>query len=69
MKQDLLKELAEKYKAENRSSKELYASIKTTGMQMFVTNTMSKEQVLTFCSSLLKLFENLTVKQTEVKND
>ena len=63
MKKDLIQELTEKYKAENRSSEELYASIKTTGMQMFVTNTMSKEQVLNFCSSLLKLFENLSAKQ------
>ena len=50
---------------EARPSEQLYAALKQLGVQMFLTNTMNKELVLSFCAAMLKLYANLSAKARE----
>ena len=63
----LLKELKTRVSQENRSSAQLYNVVKTLGAQMFFTNTISRDTVLTFCAALLKMYSNL-LKAQETPN-
>jgi len=64
---DLLKELKSRIEREDRPSEQLYASLKQSGAYMFMTNTMNKDLVLSFCAAMLKLYANLTQEKTENK--
>ena len=66
--EQLLKELRRRIDHETRSSQELYASIRQLGMTMFLTNTMGRENVLMFCTAMLKLDHNLAEAQKEEKS-
>lgn len=59
---ELLKELQNKYKAETRDANTLYQNIRNLGLQMYLTNSISKELVLELSCSLLKLYELLKEK-------
>ena len=61
----LLKELKAKVNQEHRPSAQLYNIVKTMGAQMFFTNTISREAVLTFCAALLKMYSNLSRAQEQ----
>lgn len=63
--EELLNEIKTRVKKENRSPMELYSKVLATGMQMFQTHMMSKEQVIILCSSLISLY---TMQQEENKN-
>ena len=63
--EQLLKELKRRIEREDRPSEQLYASLKQSGAYMFMTNTMHKDLVLSFCSAMLKLYDNLSGKQKE----
>ena len=57
---ELLNAVKERIGKEARQPKELYAELKQMGAAMFFTNTMSKEQVIAFCSDMVKLYLSLT---------
>jgi hypothetical protein len=59
---DAIKERAGK---EKRQPKELYGEMKQMGLMMFMSNTMSKDQVIAFCADMLKLYISLTEKTGE----
>lgn len=54
--QELLKEIQNKMEQDNRSPEEMYAMIKQLGFYMFTTNTISKDNVILFCSTLLNMY-------------
>lgn len=56
---EILKEIESKIENDNRSPEEIYAMIKQLGTYMLMTNTLSKENVIQFCSSLIKLYLNI----------
>ena len=58
----LLNEIRFRLENETRSSPELVSSLKQMGLLMFVTGTITKEQVVTFCTALLKLYQNTREK-------
>lgn len=60
---ELLKELQSKYKEETRDANTLYQNIRNLGLQMYLTNSISKELVLELSCSLLKLYELLKEKK------
>ena len=64
--QELLKELRRRVEQETRPSEQLYATMRQLGLQMFLTNTMGRETVLTFCAAMLKLYENLDAQRKGV---
>ena len=55
----ILEEIQARMDKENRTPNELYAELRQLGLQMMVLNTIGKEQVVMFCSSLVKLYELL----------
>ena len=59
----LLKELKRRIENESRPPEQLYSSLKQSGAYMFMTNTMNKDLVLSFCAAMLKLFNHLSAKQ------
>ena len=56
---DLLVEIQNKIESDKRLPNVLYANIKQLGTYMIVTNTLSKDNVVNFCSSLIKLYLDL----------
>lgn len=58
----LLNEIQFRLTNETRSSPELISSLKQMGLLMFVTGTITKEQVVTFCTALIKLYSNTKEK-------
>ena len=62
---ELLNAVRERIGKEPRLPKELYAELKQMGLMMFMSNTMSKDQVIAFCADMLKLY--LDLKKTGEK--
>lgn len=62
---NLLKEIKDRVKQENRSPMELYMKILTIGTSIVRSNTMTKEQVVIMCSAILSIYTSL---QEENKN-
>ena len=56
---ELLQEIKKKINTINCSPEEMYANIKQIGTYMIVSNSLSKDNVVTFCSNLIKLYETL----------
>ena len=56
---DLISEIRKRVDSINTSPEEMYATLKSTGSYMLLTNTLSKENVLVMCSNLIKLYEQL----------
>ena len=61
--EDLLKQIQTKIEEDTRSSEEIYSMLKQLGTYMFMTNTLSRDNVILFCSSLIKLYLNLKLKE------
>jgi len=59
---EILEEIQHRIDSESRSSSELVSTLRQLGTYMFVTGTITKEQVVTFCSSLIKLYNNTKEK-------
>lgn len=59
----LMEEIQNRVDKEQRTTKELYAIAKDNIMRMFFSGSMSKEQVVSVCSSLIKLYYNLNREQ------
>ena len=62
---ELLDAVRERIEKEGRTPKELYAELKQMGLMMFMSNTMSRDQVIAFCADMLKLY--LDLKKTGEK--
>ena len=56
---ELLKEIKTRIEKEDRPSQYLYAETKAIALQMYMTNKMSKENIVMMCADLIKLYENL----------
>ena len=59
---EILDEIQHRIESESRSSGELVSTLRQLGTYMFITGTITKEQVVTFCSSLIKLYNNTKEK-------
>lgn len=59
----LLDEIKEATEKDVRDLGSVYGSLKAMGVQMFMTNSMTKEQVIAFCSGLIRLYEGLKPKE------
>ena len=55
----LLQDIKARVEKENRSPMELYMKILTTATSVMRSNTMTKEQVIVMCSSILSIYTNL----------
>ena len=56
----IIKEIQHRVEDEARTNEELYITVKDNMVRMFFSGSMSKEQVVTVCSSLIKLYKNLS---------
>lgn len=64
----LINEIKNKVNSEERPPAVLYNEVKKLGMYMYVTNTITKDQVITICSNLIKLYETLDgTKEQNIK--
>lgn len=65
----ILTEIQNRISKETRPLEDLTVEIKKLGFQMMVTNAIGKEQVVMFCSDMIKLYEGLVqdkpIKLTE----
>lgn len=59
---EILEEIQHRIESESRSSSELVSTLRQLGTYMFITGTITKEQVVTFCSSLINLYNNTKEK-------
>lgn len=59
---DLLKDIKSRIEEDTRPSEQIYAHIKSLGVQMVVTNSLNRETVVAFCAGLIRLYQNLTEK-------
>ena len=55
---ELLDEIRNRIEHEKRTPAELYATMRQIVMQMLVTRSMNREQVVSFCSSMIRLYES-----------
>lgn len=63
MQEQLLTDIKSRLAAETRPPEQIYAALKASGVQMMMTNTLSREQVIGFCAGLIKLYEQLSPTQ------
>ena len=59
----ILTEIQNRINKETRSPSDLYTELRQLGAQMVITNVIGRAQVVTFCSSLIKLYELLSPKE------
>ena len=59
----ILKEIQNKLDKETRNPEELIREMQQLGFQMLLTNVINKEQVIVFCTDMIKLYELLLQKQ------
>ena len=57
---DLLKEIKEYVENDDRTPSEQLSFIKRQGIMMMASPRLYKDHVVTFCGSLIKLYENLS---------
>ena len=62
---ELLKEIQNRLKEETRAPEQLHLYLKQAGTHMFLTNTMSREMVVSFCVCMIRLYETLSRKKEE----
>ena len=55
---DILDEIKNRIEHEKRTPAELYATMRQIVMQMLFTQSMNREQVVSFCSSMIRLYES-----------
>lgn len=61
--EELLKEIQKEAESNKLGLPETYQSLKAMGIQMFMTNTMSRQQVVGFCGGMIKLYQALKPKE------
>lgn len=57
--EEILKEIQSKLENDTRTPQEMYSMLKQLGLYMFTTNTISKDNVVLFCSTLLGMYDKL----------
>ena len=60
--QEILDAVKDSAMKDNRPSPVIYNNIKQLGTYMIMTNTLSKDNVIQFCSMLIRLYKNLSHK-------
>lgn len=58
----IMEEIQARISKETRPLEELCVELKRLGFQMIATNAIGKEQVVMFCSDMIKLYEDLSQK-------
>lgn len=56
--EEILDEIQNRIAHEKRTPAELYATMRQIVMQMLFTQSMNREQVVSFCSSMIRLYES-----------
>ena len=59
----ILKEIKSRIDAETRTPQDIYMGLRNTGLQMIFTHSVSREQVVSFCAGLIKLYDQLKPQQ------
>ena len=54
-----VKAKVEQLRNDGRTPEEMYMYVRNNGVQMFVTNRFSREQVIGICACLIELYEKL----------
>lgn len=62
---DLLKEIKENSSKDSRSPEEQIKYLKQLGIMMFMSFKLYREHVVSFCSTLIKLYDNLNSKEDD----
>lgn len=60
---ELLQEIKARVKKENRSPMELYMKVASTGSSMIHNHSMTKEQLIVMCSSLISIYTILSEEE------
>ena len=55
----IMEQIREKVDNNTQTPQELVKVAKTLGLTIFMTNNMTEEQLITFCSSMIKLYERM----------
>ena len=58
-----MKEIEKAVNNEERDAAHIVANLKKLGIYMFTTNTISKDMVVSFCSGLIKVYNELEEKK------
>ena len=53
---DILDEIRRRVQEEKRTPPELYETMRAVIVQMLITQSMSREQVVSFCSSMVSMY-------------
>lgn len=62
---DLLKEIKENSSKDSRSPEEQIKYLKQLGIMMFMSSRLYREHVVSFCGTLIKLYDNLNSKEDD----
>lgn len=54
----ILDEIRNRITCEKRTPAELYSTMRQIVMQMLITQSMNREQVVSFCSSMIRLYQS-----------
>ena len=57
----ILREIKVRIEGETRKPEQLYSELRSLGAQMVLTNTLTKDQVVHFCSAMVSLYLRLKV--------
>ena len=58
-----MKEIEKAVNNEEKDAAHIVANLKKLGIYMFTTNTISKDMVVSFCSGLIKVYNELESKK------
>ena len=60
---NIMKEIEKAVNNEEKDAAHIVANLKKLGIYMFTTNTISKDMVVSFCSGLIKVYNELESKK------
>ena len=60
---NIMKEIEKAVNNEERDAANIVANLKKLGIYMFATNSISKDMVVSFCSGLIKVYNELESKK------
>ena len=58
----ILKEIKARIEGDTRKPEQLYNELRGLGAQMVLTNTLTRDQVIHFCSAMISLYKRLQPK-------
>ena len=56
---EILDDIQKRIEVDKSTPEELFIKIRNTGLQMFMSKSLSREQVIVMCSSLIKMYNDL----------